>query len=335
MEALLYYFLHLAGWLLALGVFGFIGRAVYAAVRTNMPRKGSADSTVYVPLIRSSAIYAVVCLVAWFFVGTLGAAFVNVPAGHKGVIFSTTQGVSGRILGEGIHGVTPIVENVKMFDIRQQKFETDSNAATKDQQTVETHISVFFEPQADKMNLIYQNLGEEYSEKVLLPNVNEVMKAVVAKSNALELLSERERVSHLIGDTLKVRLAPYNLTVMSVAIGNFKFSQQFNESIERKQVAEQDALKKNYELQAAKTEAEIVRTQAEGKARASVAEAKGQSESARIVAAAIAGNPNYMRLKELENREKVAQILAAGQNIVYLPSGTLLNIAGGQANPAK
>src|SRR5207253_1155038 len=95
-----------------------------------------------------------------------------------------------------------------------------------------------------------------------------------------------------------------------------------------KQVAEQSALKKRYDLQAARTQAEIAKAEAEGRAKSAIAEAQGQAESAKIVSAAIAGNPNYMKLKELENRKDVADILAKSQNVIYLPSNSLVNIGG-------
>ena len=70
------------------------------------------------------------------------------------------------------------------------------------------------------------------------------------------------------------------------------------------------------------------KAEAEGRAKSAIAEAQGQAESAKIVSAAIAGNPNYMKLKELENRKDVADILAKSQNVIYLPSNSLVNIGG-------
>jgi regulator of protease activity HflC (stomatin/prohibitin superfamily) len=209
----------------------------------------------------------------------------------------------------------PYVDYVKFFDIRKQQGEFEGEAATKDQQSVHTKITVWFSPDQNQVNKIYQEVGIDYADKLLAANVSESMKSEVAKYNALGLLSERARISSRIRDNLKERLAPYGVLVDSVAIGNFEFSKEFNRAIEEKQTAEQNALKKQYELLAAQKEAEI-----------EIAKANGQAKSAQIVASAIAGNPNYMALKKMENMESIARLLAQGKNIVYLPSNAIFTL---------
>ena len=60
----------------------------------------------------------------------------------------------------------------------------------------------------------------------------------------------------------------YGITISSVSINNFDFSEEYNASIERKAVAEQNALAAAQELEKEKIEAEkkLVKAEAEKKA---------------------------------------------------------------------
>ena len=275
MGALLFYLLKVLFWGLILGfvaLLGMLGWNVFQRFELPSSRQ-AAEGPELDRRMKFWGGLALVALAAALIVNVFGKAFVKIPAGHRGVIFSTTKGVSPRILPEGIHAIAPILESVKTFDVRKHNSDFDGQAATKDQQTVHTKITLWYAPDPGAVNVIYQKVGESYAEKLIPGHVSETMKAEVARYNALGLLSDRERVAGQIRDSLKAKLAIDNLLVYDVAIGNFQFSEEFNKAIEEKQTAEQTALKKTYELQAALKQAQIVKTQAEGEAQAEIAKA--------------------------------------------------------------
>ena len=64
----------------------------------------------------------------------------------------------------------------------------------------------------------------------------QVLKAVVAKYNAEELLSKRESVSTRIRDELTHRAKQFHLIMDDVSITHLTFGHEFTKAIENKQV---------------------------------------------------------------------------------------------------
>lgn len=202
-----------------------------------------------------------------FLVVLLFSSFGTIDAGHRGVLLSFGA-VTGEIKPEGLFTKVPFVESVKSVDVRIQKEQVEASAASKDLQTVHSIIAVNYRLRIDKVDLLWQEIGKDYKVTVIDPAIQEVFKANTAKHSAEELIKNRETIREAIRTDLREKLNPYNIIVEEFNIVNFDFSKSFNDAIEAKQVAEQQALMASRILDKITIEKEQIIKAAEGKAQA-------------------------------------------------------------------
>src|SRR5436189_2238517 len=95
---------------------------------------------------------------------------VVVEAGHRGVVLYVGA-VENRVLGEGIHFIIPFAEQVVPLEVRTLKFQADASAASNDLQDVQTTIALNYDISARQANIIYQQLGADYADRIIAPTI--------------------------------------------------------------------------------------------------------------------------------------------------------------------
>ena len=181
--------------------------------------------------------------------------FTIVEPGHTGVIVTLGK-VKNSTLQEGIHVKAPFVQQIVKIDNRILKLEVETEAFSKDLQTVTTTLAVNYRVDSGKSYSIYKNIGADYETVLVTPAINEVLKAITAKYTAEESVTNRALISDGLVAGLNEKLNEIGLYVTDVNIINFDFSEAFITAIEEKQVAQQKLLKAETEKQTAITNAE-------------------------------------------------------------------------------
>lgn len=201
----------------------------------------------------------------------LASSFTIVQAGHTGVVVTLGK-VNEGVLQEGIHAKVPFIQQVVKIDNRIVKLEVETEAFSKDLQTVTTTLAINYRVDTAKSYSIYKNIGANYETVLVTPAVNEVLKAITAQYTAEESVTNRVLISEGLVEGLNEKLNNIGLYVTDVNIINFDFSEAFIAAIEEKQVAQQQLLKAETEKQTAITnaqaEAETIRIKAEAEAQA-------------------------------------------------------------------
>lgn len=194
--------------------------------------------------------------------------FVIVNAGERGVLMEFGK-VEDRILGEGIHVIIPVMNTVKRLSVRVQSQEISAEASSRDLQDVFTDVALNWHIIPEEANAIFQQIGDEINVTQLInPAVKEVLKAVMAKYTAEEIIKKRGEVKAGIDDGLITRLTNYHIAVDDISLVHVNFSTQFGEAVEAKQVAEQEAKRSEFIAQKAIKEAEAKVNLAKGEAEA-------------------------------------------------------------------
>ena len=215
--------------------------------------------------------YAVLGVAAIFLLITLLGCFTIVRAGHTGVAVTLGE-VQEGVLQEGIHFKAPFVQKIVKIDNRIQKLEVNTEAFSKDLQSVKTVLAINYRVDTAKSNSVYKNIGADYETVLVVPAVNEVLKAITARYTAEESVTNRNLISDGLVVGLNEKLNEIGLYVTDVNIIDFDFSDAFINAIEEKQVAQQKLLKAETEKQTAitnaKAKAESMKIRAEAEAEA-------------------------------------------------------------------
>jgi len=248
---------------------------------------------------------------------SLGALGVNsmytVEGGHRAVIFSRFGGVGGEIKTEGLNFRIPWLEWPLIYDIRARPFKITSPTGTSDLQMVDIGLRVLYRPDPGAIQSIAKNIGEDFAEKILPSITHETLKSVIANFNASALLTRRNEVSNQIRQDLEMRAKDFSIILDDVAITDTQFSPLFTQSIEAKQIAQQEAFQARYVVMQAKEEK-----------KQKIVSAEGEAASARLVGEALKENPAYLKLQRIEYGKKISKNIANGGNKVMLPADNLL-----------
>ncbi|AUT02504.1 band 7 protein [Nostoc sp. CENA543] len=199
--------------------------------------------------------------------------FVIINTGERGVLMKFGE-VQQIILGEGLHIIIPIVNTVEKISVRVQKQEISAEALSKDLQDVFTDVALNWHIIPEAANTTFQQLGtaQQVIDKVINPAIEEVLKAIIAKYTAEEIITKRGVLKAELDNLLTLRLGNYHVAVDDISLVHIHFSERFGEAVEAKQIAEQEAKK-----------AEFIALKAMKQAEAKINLARGETEAQRLI----------------------------------------------------
>jgi regulator of protease activity HflC (stomatin/prohibitin superfamily) len=254
--------------------------------------------------------YVVLTIVGLIGLSIISDCFYTVTSGQRAIVFRFGQ--IKAVESEGLHLKVPFMDTFVLVDVRTLKAESPADAGTRDLQRVSTTVALNYHLDANVLKDTYSRVGLDVENKVIDPRIQEVVKAVVARFSAEELLAKRDDVKQEVELALRTQLALYNIVVEAIQITNFQFSASFDHAIEAKQTAEQNALK-------AKNDLERIKIEADQK----VAMAKAEAETIRIQADAIRaqGGAEYVQLKAIEKWDGMLPQVSGGNTpFISLPA---------------
>ena len=236
--------------------------------------------------IKNTILKIVIIFILIFLFVTIKSSLQTVPTGYVGI--KTRFGkVSDDVIQEGLNFKIPYIEQIVLMDCRTQKAEIDTNTASKDLQEVSLKIAVNYNVNRATAYELYRQVGVNYESIIISPAILESVKSVTAQYTAEELITKRAEVSNKMEETLKEKIESRGFNVVDFNITDLDFSIAYNQAIEKKQVAEQEAKQAEYELQ--KAEIENKKKIAEAEANAKVMQIQETSTT-----------DNALKLKELE-----------------------------------
>ena len=263
-------------------------------------------------------------------------SFATVPVGSTGILLTFGKVEDGKALSEGLHLKLPLVQRIVSMDNRVKKLELNTEAFSKDIQTVSATLAVNYRLQAEKSFAIYKTHGTQYEQNIIVPATHEVLKSVCAQYTAEELISKRAESSDMMRDELDAKLSGMGITVTDFNIIDFDFSDEFINAVEAKQVAEQVKKKaatenetaiaqaereKQVSIKQSEAEAERVRIEAEAQAQSTLIAAQAQADAVKLAADAEA--------YRMQNEGKYVSDSLIDKILAENWDGKLPNVVGG------
>ena len=214
------------------------------------------------PQVPRKAIAAAVVVIAVVFV--LGGALGTVRAGQRGVLLRF-QAPTGAIKEEGLYYKIPFVEQIVLMSTQIQKYAAPASSSSKDLQVVTTEVTLNYQLNAGSVVKIYTDMRQDYESRIIQPYIQEAVKSTTANYDAEELITERPKVKDELQNLMAERLKPLGIGVVQLSITDFQFSPAFQDSIEAKVRAVQQALEAENALKRVEFEAqqEITKARAE------------------------------------------------------------------------
>lgn len=254
------------------------------AIATGEVSKGSIKLIV-------GAVLSVVSLVALFILWP----FASVPAGYVGVM-TTFGAASPTTYDPGIHFRMPISQSMHNVYIGVYKAQSEVAGSSKDLQQVDMKVSVNFNILPAAAVGVYSTLGGDPWTQVMDPAVHDIAKAVAARYEATDLIQKRDQVSQEMREALLTRFKNIGVNVSAVNIVDFTFSKQFNDAIEAKITAQQNALRVENEITQTKWEAQKRVVESEAALRA----AENNAKANELMGKSLEANPALIEKIKIE-----------------------------------
>jgi regulator of protease activity HflC (stomatin/prohibitin superfamily) len=234
--------------------------------------------TQFAPRLVGGIILIVVLLVV------LSSSTHIVPPGARGVLVTLGQ-PSPAFRPEGLTFKIPFAQQVINVSVRQVTQQGRASSFTADLQNVDVLYDVLYRLPEGKVVELYQNFSGSVYDSLLLPRIQETIKQVSAQYRAEDLVKNREVIKTETIERLRTALDGL-VIINDLTVTNIDLTDELEKAIEQKTIAEQQSLKKNFELDIATKDAEIKRVTA-----------KGEADAIRLQGEALRSAPDVVQLE--------------------------------------
>ena len=300
---------------------------------------------------------AIIGLIVFAMLATLvGAGLVFIEPTETGVVVTILAdgGMRPEPLRSGLHWIVPFVERVELYPTSIQTFtmartasegETQGlitvEARTSDGQRIFVDSSVIYQIEPSVVTTIHREWQHRYQDDLILPQARGIIRDAVSQYRVDEVLStKRFEMGEQITNELLAVMADNGLTLIDFVLRDITFTEEYAQSIEQKQIAEQQALQAAFVVESKKQEAEQARQIAQGEADAAVIAARGAAE-ARLIEANAEAQALELLAAALEDNPQLIEYqyvlkLSPGVQTIFVPSGNefILPLPGAAETPS-
>lgn len=246
--------------------------------------------------------------------------YIVIDPGEKAVIFNKATGTLRVTPNEGFYFLVPLIEEPTVYDMKARTYtmsiaqlegeikgDDSLQALTADGQIVLLDISVRYHPDPENLDKLHRRIGVDFVNKVIRPQVRSTVRMIVAEYPMLDVYSGKRTLIQAEMETkLRASFVRNYITLEEALLRNVQFSREFQQAIENKQIAQQEAQRMKYVLE---------RQELEKKRK--IIEAEGEAESLRLKGRALAENPALVQYEYVKMLAPNIQAIVADQNAIF------------------
>ncbi|MGA7106921.1 MAG: SPFH domain-containing protein [Terracidiphilus sp.] len=295
--------LTVAGLILLTTAFGMPLYALWLRIK-NARRKATEDEAVLEPEPIAWRVPAALTMAACLPLLVAGSIVV-VPSGMGGVCISQIGGTQPQTLYPGVHFITPLVDTVEMFDLRDHLFTagmpTDGKKADSQKNGLDVQsreglniglgVTVRYRLDPRMLASVQTHLPQPADKELVPPVVATAWRDLAPEYTVREIFStKREEVRSKAATAITRKLGADGIVVEEVMLSDVKLPEEYAKGLEGLLLKEQqddqmsvdtDIQQKQVKIAELQAEAEEVQKLkgAEGDAKSKVVEAKGEADA--------------------------------------------------------
>jgi len=235
----------------------------------------------------------------------VAASIVVVPSGMGGVRISQVSGTLPGTLYPGVHFVTPLVESIETFDLRDHLFtaglaeEGGKAGSVKNGLSVQSReglniglaVTVRYRLDANKLASVQAHMPQPVDKELVPPVVASAWRELAPEYTVREIFStKREEVRQKAAAIITRKLNGDGIVVEEVMLSDIQLPEEYAKGLEGLLLKEQeddqlgvvtDIQQKHVRIAELEAEAEAAQKvkEAEGEAQSKVVEAKGEADA--------------------------------------------------------
>lgn len=260
-------------------------------------------------------------LVFLVFALPLSACTVIEP-GQRGVKVSLGQ-MDRNLLSPGMQFYVPLTDSIIPYSVKQENQTGQAEPLTADQQPITINYTVLYRiPETEILTLYEKYAGNPY-DRLVAPQIQEAFRQVVSGYKAdvatKNVNTIKNQVLVMVRENVKGLVEVNDIPITHVGLPEI-----LQQAIAQKQVMEQQALQKAYELDKARKEAEITVTAAEAQAKSIQLQSLALQKSPQLI--------EYERVKKWDGQLPTTMVVSGSSSGGW---GSLVQIREGEPRPKK
>ncbi|MBL8483385.1 MAG: prohibitin family protein [Rhodocyclaceae bacterium] len=187
-----------------------------------------------------------------------------VQPGQAGVLFRAFGGTEiDYVYAEGVHFINPL-NTMHIYEVRKQVALQEFEVLTNKGLSIKLSLAIRYQPELDLLGLLHQRIGPDYAERVIVPQIESVMRKQLGLYSAEDIYTNKEG---LLTNAILLALDEVGrnyVQVEDIIIRSITLPERVKTAIEEKLTEEETLKAYEFRMQTAAKEAERLRVEAQG-----------------------------------------------------------------------